>query len=75
MEDKELKNSIDRLEYAIRRSNNLGWTVLRGIFYSVGWIIGLGLIATIVFYILPKTGDGNIIGRFIHSMADAVKQK
>jgi len=75
MEDnKELIKSTEKLIKATRRSNSLGWMLLKGIFYSIGWIIGLGLIATILFYLLPKTGDGNIIGQWIHSMANAVRQ-
>ncbi|MEI8061239.1 MAG: hypothetical protein WCG99_03010 [Candidatus Berkelbacteria bacterium] len=73
-EDKELTKSIEKLVKATRRSNSLGWMLLKGIFYSIGWIIGLGLIATILFYLLPKTGDGNIIGQWIRSMANAVRQ-
>lgn len=73
-DDNELRKSIDHLTHAIKRSNNLGWAILRGVFYSFGWIIGIALIATIIFYILPQAGEGNIIGRFVHSMADALSQ-
>ncbi|MCX6810588.1 MAG: hypothetical protein NTY30_02540 [Candidatus Berkelbacteria bacterium] len=73
-ENKELSKSIDKLIKVMHRSNSLGWMLLKGIFYSIGWIIGLGLIATILFYLLPKTGDGNIIGHWLHSMANAVRQ-
>ena len=73
-EEKNFEKSIEKLERAIRRSNNLGWTILRGIFYSVGWVVGLALIATILFYLLPKTGEGNIVGKFIRAMADAIRQ-
>lgn len=75
MEDEDkLNKSINRLERSIRRSNNLGWNVLRGLFYSFGWIIGLGVVATILIYILPKTGEGNVIGHFIRAMANALRQ-
>ncbi|MEI6144336.1 MAG: hypothetical protein WCP91_01920 [Candidatus Berkelbacteria bacterium] len=73
-EEKELVKSIEKLAKATSRSNSLGWMLLKGIFYSFGWIIGLGLIATILVYLLPKTGDGNVVGRLIHSMANAVRQ-
>jgi hypothetical protein len=72
-ENDDLKIAIERLTKAIRRSNNLAWSVLRGLFYSVGWIIGLALIATLVVYLLPNIGDSNIIGRFIREMANATK--
>lgn len=73
-EEKELSKSIEKLTKATHRSNNLGWMLLKGIFYSIGWAIGLGIIATILFYLLPKTGDGNIIGKFFRAMSDALSQ-
>jgi len=74
MGDEELMHAINKLERTTRRSNNLGWAVLRGIFYSFGWIIGLAIIATILFYLLPKTGESNFIGKFIHAMSNALRQ-
>ncbi len=73
-EEDKLVKAINRLEKTTRRTNNLGWAVLRGIFYSFGWIIGIGVIATIIIYILPKTGEGNVIGHFIRAMANALRQ-
>ncbi|MFA5157859.1 MAG: hypothetical protein WC451_01530 [Patescibacteria group bacterium] len=72
--EKNLIESIIKLKRATDRSNSLGWMILKGIFYSIGWVIGLGIIATILFYILPQTGEGNIIGKFIHAMSDALRQ-
>lgn len=74
MGDEELIHAINKLERTTRRSNNLGWAVLRGIFYSIGWIIGIGIIATILFYLLPKTGEGNVVGNFIRAMSNALSQ-
>lgn len=72
--DTSLIASIDRLKKATDRSNSLGWMILKGIFYSIGWVIGLGLIATLLVYILPKTGEGNILGKFFHAMSNALRQ-
>ncbi|PIU24402.1 hypothetical protein COT12_01250 [Candidatus Berkelbacteria bacterium CG08_land_8_20_14_0_20_39_8] len=74
MPDDKLTEEITKLEKATRRANNLGWMILKGIFYSIGWVFGLALIAVILYYLLPRIGDGNIIGRFIHAMADAIRQ-
>ena len=74
-ENEKLVQSLRRLEKATRRSYNLGWTILRGIFYSIGWVIGLALITTLAIYILPLIGEGNAIGKFIHSLADAVNSR
>jgi len=73
-DDVELIEAIDKLVRATKRTNNLGWAVLRGIFYSFGWIIGIGIIATILFYLLPKTGEGNVVGNFIRAMSNALSQ-
>lgn len=73
-EEKNLVESIDKLKKATDRSNSLGWMILKGIFYSIGWVIGLGIIATILFYVLPQTGEGNFIGKFIRAMADSLRQ-
>ena len=70
--DKLIK-AINRLEGATRRSTNLGWSILRGVFYSFGWAIGLGLLVTIAIYILPKIGEGNIFSRFIQTIANIVR--
>ena len=74
MPDDKLTEEITKLEKATRRANNLGWMILKGIFYNIGWVFGLALIAVILYYLLPRIGDGNIIGRFIHAMADAIRQ-
>jgi len=71
--DKLIK-AINELFRATKRSYSLGWTVLRGVFYSIGWVIGLAFIATFLFYLLPKTGEGNIVGKFIHLMSDAISR-
>ena len=71
-EDKLIK-ALNRLERVVRRSTNLGWSILRGIFYSFGWAIGLALLATIAIYILPKTSGGNVVGRFIQTIANLVR--
>lgn len=71
-EDRLIK-ALNRLERSTRRSMNLGWSVLRGVFYSFGWAIGLALIVTLAIYILPKTGEGNIFSRFIHAIANLVR--
>jgi len=71
-EDRLIK-ALNRLERSTRRSTNLGWSILRGIFYSFGWAIGLALLATIAIYILPKIGEGNAIGRFIQAIANIVR--
>jgi len=72
-EDKLVK-AIDKLTKATHRSNNLGWMVLRGIFYSIGWIIGLALIATLIYYTLPLIGEGNALGRFVHAIANIIQR-
>lgn len=74
-ENDKLIESINRLEKATRRTTNLGWNVLRGLFYSFGWVIGLALIATLAIYILPLIGEGNAVGKFIQAIASAVKSK
>jgi hypothetical protein len=74
-ENKEQTKSIEKLTKAMQRSNSLGWMFLKGIFYSMGWIVGLALIAMVLYYILPKTGEGNILGRFVHAMSDAIRPK
>ena len=71
-EDRLIK-ALNRLERSTRKSTNLGWNILRGIFYSFGWAIGLALLATIAIYILPKIGEGNAIGRFIQAIANIVR--
>lgn len=74
-EEKKLVESINKLEKATRRTTNLGWNVLRGLFYSFGWAIGLALIATLAIYLLPLIGEGNAVGKFIHAIANAVRQR
>ena len=73
-EQDKLNKALNRLEKSIRRLNNLGWTILRGLFYSIGWIIGLATIATLIFYILPAIGEGNALGKFIHAIANIIQR-
>lgn len=71
----KLIEAINRLEKATRRTTNLWWTVLRGLAHGFGWVIGLALIATLAIYILPLIGESNALGKFIHTIADAVKSR
>lgn len=71
--EKELTESIKRLEKAVKRSNSLGWTALKGIFNSLGWVIGLAAIATITIYVLQVISDGNALGRFLRAMSEISK--
>ena len=72
-EEDRLIKALNRLEKSIRRSTNLGWSVLRGVFYSFGWAIGLALLVTIAIYILPKIGEGNVFSRFIQTIANLIR--
>ena len=69
-----LIKAVDRLEAATRRTTHLGWNILRGFFYSIGWIIGLAFLATVAIYILPLIGEGNALGKFIHAIVGAIRQ-
>jgi len=69
----KLVKAINRLERAVRKSTDLGWNILRGVFYSFGWAIGLALLATLAIYILPKIGEGNVFSRFIQTIANLVR--
>lgn len=71
-QDKLIK-AINRLTKVTQRSYSIGWAILRGIFYSIGWIIGLAILATLAIYILPKFGEGNVVGKFLQEIADAIK--
>jgi len=70
MENNDLGDSISKLTKAIKRSNNLWWSFLRGIFYSFGWVLGLAIIATLAYYLLQKIDNGNLLGRLIQAIAN-----
>ena len=74
VEEDKLSNGINRLEKSLRRSNSLGWNFLKGMIYSFGWIAGFAILATLAIYILPKIGEGNAIGKFIHAVANIVRK-
>ena len=73
-ENEKLVAAIEKLEKATKKTTHLGWNVLRGFFYSIGWIIGLAFLATIAIYILPIIGEGNAVGKFVHAIANAIRQ-
>lgn len=74
-ETKKLVHSINRLEKAVRRSYDLWWAILRGVFYSIGWIIGLAILATLTIYLLPKIPETNSVGRFIQAVINVMQKK
>lgn len=73
-EDNKLIESIERLEKATRKTTSLGWNVLRGICYSIGWAVGLALLVTLAIYTLPKIGEGNAVGQFVQSIANILNR-
>jgi hypothetical protein len=73
-ENEKLIAAINKLEKTTNRATHLGWNVLRGFFYSIGWIIGLAFLATMAIYLLPIIGEGNAIGKFVHSIVGAIRQ-
>jgi len=74
-EEKKLIQSINRLEKAVKRSYDLWWTILRGVFYSIGWIIGLTVLATITIYLLPKIPETNSVGKFVQALIGVLQKK
>ncbi len=70
----KLVKAINRLTRATQRSYNLGWSILRGIFYSIGWVIGLAVLAVIAYYLLPAIDDKNAIGRFVHAVVNIIRK-
>ena len=68
----DLNRSITKLEKAVRRQNNLGWTFLRGVFYGIGWFIGGALLAAVLIYILAQMPESSALGKFTHNILDLV---
>ncbi len=74
MESEELKKSVEKLSRAVGKSNNLGWAILRGIFYSVGWVFGLTLIGIIAFYILRHVPAESQIGKLLQAISNVISK-
>lgn len=68
--DKEPTNEIKKLTQAIRKSTNLWWNFLRGIFYGFGFFIGSAFLAAILIYVLSKIQGWAYIGDIIKKILE-----
>lgn len=73
-EDK-LITAIDKLEKAQKKSNSLLWSFLKGMFNSVGWVIGLALLTTLLIYLVPRISDSNFMGKFLKATSEAANKR
>lgn len=73
-QEKELKKELANLNLALHRSNSLGWSLLRGIFYGFGVFVGSALLVGLLLFILSRIEGWAYIGRYAHNILELLSQ-
>ena len=74
-EQKELIVSMDKLNNAVCKQNNLFYSFGRGVLNGLGFFVGSAVLAAVLIYILAKLPDTNSVGHFLHNIVDIVNKR
>lgn len=71
--DEDLDKELKKLTKAIKKSNNLWWSFLRGTTYGLGIIVGTAILFALLVYVLTRIEGWAYIGQYAHNIMEMIR--